>query len=49
MAADGETAYLACEGDHQTPGTVVRVALSTLAVVSVTPAGVFPDMAGVVP
>ena len=49
LSADNDTAYLACEGDHSTPGTLVTIAVPPFAVTRVTSIGVFPDSVRVVP
>jgi len=43
LSADGQTAWMVCEGDQRGPGSVITLIPDLLAVATVTPVGIFPD------
>jgi hypothetical protein len=49
LAAEGQTAYVVCEGDHVGPGSLVTIDLSTSTVTGSVPLGVFPDGLALIP
>ena len=47
-SSTGDVIYLVCEGDHETPGTVLALDAMTLATLWTSPVGVYPDRLAVI-